>query len=150
VGARDDHRVLVAVWLYPGAGGQRCGPGGASCGVLRGIAGLPVDVVPAPARAAALTTAGGWSANRLGALELHAVEVTVLLQCGQVGRLAGPGPLIGGGHWAPSWRFAASSSIAATSTPLKQREGVFPRPPLPGRGHCAGSASRTETAPASW
>src|SRR5215469_13912214 len=55
VGSRPDHRLLVAVRLPGGAGGQRRWGAGAPGGVLLGVAGVPVGVVPAGVRAAALS-----------------------------------------------------------------------------------------------
>ena len=55
VGAGPDHGVMVDVRLRSGAGCWHTGAAGAPGGVLRGIAGLPVGVVPALVRAAAVT-----------------------------------------------------------------------------------------------
>ena len=46
MGAGPDHRVLVDVRLRPSGGRERTGAAGASGGVLRGVARLPVGLVP--------------------------------------------------------------------------------------------------------
>jgi hypothetical protein len=54
VGTRPDHGQLVAVRLCPGGRGERGRGAGAYGGVLRGLAGVQVGVVPAAVRAAAI------------------------------------------------------------------------------------------------
>ena len=58
VGPWADHGVVVAVRLRPGGRGERGRGAGASGGVLFGVAGVPVGVVPAPVRAARLGRTG--------------------------------------------------------------------------------------------
>jgi len=54
MGARPHHRVLVRVRLCPGGGRERGRRGRAPGRLLRGLAGVPVGVVPAALRAAAV------------------------------------------------------------------------------------------------
>jgi hypothetical protein len=58
VGPWSDHGVVVAVRLRPGARGERRRGAGASGGVLRGVAGVPVGVVPPAVRAEGLELPG--------------------------------------------------------------------------------------------